>query len=50
VHVSSFRKSALIRYVTAILDADNQVYFFNDIYGHDSALEKALSHGYLYPR
>jgi murein L,D-transpeptidase YcbB/YkuD len=39
----------LILYGTAVVDEENQVHFFNDIYGHDSTLEKALSKGYPYP-
>ncbi|PYX41034.1 MAG: murein L,D-transpeptidase, partial [Acidobacteria bacterium] len=39
----------LILYGTAVVDEENQVHFFDDIYGHDSALEKALAHGYPYP-
>jgi L,D-transpeptidase YcbB len=39
----------LILYGTAVVDEENQVHFFNDIYGHDAALEKVLSQGYPYP-
>ena len=39
----------LILYGTAVVDEENQVHFFDDIYGHDSALEKALAQGYPYP-
>lgn len=33
----------LIIYGTAVVDEENQVHFFDDLYGHDSALEKALA-------
>lgn len=39
----------LILYGTAVVDEENQVHFFDDIYGHDAALEKMLSKGYPYP-
>lgn len=39
----------LILYGTAVVDEENQVHFFDDIYGHDSALEKVLARGYPYP-
>jgi murein L,D-transpeptidase YcbB/YkuD len=39
----------LILYGTAVVDEENQVHFFDDIYGHDSALEKVLAQGYPYP-
>ena len=39
----------LILYGTAVVDEENQVHFFDDIYGHDAALEKALANGYPYP-
>jgi murein L,D-transpeptidase YcbB/YkuD len=29
---------------------DGRVHFFPDLYGHDAALERALAHGYPYPR
>jgi len=28
---------------------DGVVHFFDDIYGHDAALDKALAKGYPYP-
>lgn len=40
----------LILYGTAVVDDKNQVYFFDDIYGHDAALEKVLARGYPYPQ
>ena len=39
----------LILYGTAVVDEENQVHFFDDIYGHDSALEKILAKGYPFP-
>jgi murein L,D-transpeptidase YcbB/YkuD len=33
----------LIVYATAIVLANGEVRFFNDIYGHDAALERLLS-------
>jgi murein L,D-transpeptidase YcbB/YkuD len=49
-HVNLTRPTpVLILYGTAVVDEENQVHFFDDIYGHDSALEKVLSHGYPYP-
>lgn len=38
----------LIVYGTAFVDVDGQVNFFDDIYGHDAALRKALAKGYPY--
>jgi murein L,D-transpeptidase YcbB/YkuD len=35
----------LILYVTAVVEPDNSVHFFNDIYGHDKALNAALAKG-----
>jgi murein L,D-transpeptidase YcbB/YkuD len=42
-------RPVLILYGTAVVDNLGQVHFFNDIYGHDVALEKALARGYPYP-
>lgn len=39
----------LILYGTAIVDEQNEVHFFDDIYGYDSDLEKVLAKGYPYP-
>jgi len=39
----------LILYGTAVGPPGGQVYFFEDIYGHDAALGKALARGYPYP-
>jgi murein L,D-transpeptidase YcbB/YkuD len=37
-------------YDTAYVDSKGVVYFADDYYGHDAQLEKALRHGYPYPR
>ena len=39
----------LILYGTVIVTEDGIVHFYDDIYGHDAALEKALAKGYPYP-
>jgi L,D-transpeptidase YcbB len=39
----------LILYGTAVVDEHGLVYFFEDLYGFDAALEKALAKGYPYP-
>jgi murein L,D-transpeptidase YcbB/YkuD len=39
----------LIVYATVIVREDGLVRFYDDIYGHDSALEKVLEKGYPYP-
>ncbi len=39
----------LIVYATVIVGADGTVHFYDDIYGHDAALEKVLDKGYPYP-
>ena len=39
----------LILYGTAIVDENQVVHFFDDIYGHDASLEKVLARGYPYP-
>ena len=38
-----------ILYGTAIVSEDGVVHFYDDIYGHDAALEKVLAKGYPYP-
>lgn len=38
----------LILYSTAVVMEDGEVRFFDDIYGHDAALEGALAEGYPY--
>jgi L,D-transpeptidase YcbB len=39
----------LILYVTAIVEEDGEVLFFNDIYGLDRSLDEVLAKGYPYP-
>ncbi len=39
----------LIVYATVIVTEDGIVHFYDDIYGHDAALEKVLQKGYPYP-
>ena len=39
----------LIVYGTAVVTEDGIVHFYDDIYGHDAALEKVLAQGYPYP-
>jgi murein L,D-transpeptidase YcbB/YkuD len=39
----------LIVYGTVIVTEDGTVHFYDDIYGHDATLEKALDKGYPYP-
>ncbi len=39
----------LIVYATVIVTEDGLVHFYDDIYGHDAALEKVLDKGYPYP-
>jgi len=39
----------LILYATAIVDEKGVAHFFEDLYGHDSELEKVLAKGYPYP-
>jgi murein L,D-transpeptidase YcbB/YkuD len=40
----------LIVYLTAVVLEDGLVHFFDDIYGHDKALQQALAKGYPYPQ
>ena len=40
----------LILYVTAVPQDDGSVGFYDDIYGHDATLSKALAKGYPYPQ
>ena len=42
--------SVLIVYGTVIVSENDVVHFYDDIYGHDAALEQALDKGYPYPR
>ena len=39
----------LILYVTAIVEPDGSVHFYDDIYGHDKELEAVLAKGQPYP-
>jgi murein L,D-transpeptidase YcbB/YkuD len=39
----------LIVYGTVVVTEDGVVHFYDDIYGHDAALEKVLAKGYPYP-
>lgn len=39
----------LILYGTAVVDPEGKVQFFDDIYGYDDELKKALAKGYPYP-
>ena len=39
----------LIVYATVIVTEDGAVHFYDDIYGHDAALEKVIDQGYPYP-
>jgi murein L,D-transpeptidase YcbB/YkuD len=38
-----------ILYATVVVTEDGIVHFFDDIYGHDAALDKVLQKGYPYP-
>ena len=40
----------LILYGTAISEEDGSIHFFDDLYGHDADLEKALAKGYPFHR
>jgi murein L,D-transpeptidase YcbB/YkuD len=42
------RIPVLIVYGTASVNEENQIRFFDDVYGYDAALEKALEEGYPY--
>jgi murein L,D-transpeptidase YcbB/YkuD len=42
--------NVLIVYSTAVATEASEVHFFNDIYGYDAALERALREVYPYPR
>jgi L,D-transpeptidase YcbB len=39
----------LILYVTAVVEPDGSIHFFNDIYSHDQELEAVLAKGQPYP-
>ena len=42
------RIPVLIVYGTVVVNEENQIRFFDDIYGYDAELEKALKAGYPY--
>jgi len=44
------KRPVVIIYATAVVLPDGEVKFFQDIYGHDARLEKALARGYPRPR
>jgi murein L,D-transpeptidase YcbB/YkuD len=44
------KRPVVIIYATAVVLPDGEVKFFQDIYGHDATLEKALAKGYPRPR
>ena len=39
----------VIVYITAVAEENGEVYFFNDIYGHDKSLDAVLAKGPPYP-
>ena len=39
----------VIVYLTVVVLEDGLIHFFDDIYGHDKALQQALAKGYPYP-
>jgi murein L,D-transpeptidase YcbB/YkuD len=39
----------VIIYLTALVEENGEVYFFNDIYGHDQRLNAVLAKGPPYP-
>ena len=41
--------AVLILYGTAVVEDEGQVHFYDDLYGLDAELRKALDHGYPYP-
>jgi murein L,D-transpeptidase YcbB/YkuD len=36
-------------YTTIVVDEDERIFFFDDIYGHDATLAALLAMGYPYP-
>jgi L,D-transpeptidase YcbB len=44
------RIPVLIVYGTAMVNEDGEIHFYDDIYGYDAELEKALAKGYPYPQ
>ena len=45
----SQKRPVVIIYATAVVQPDGEVKFFQDIYGHDAHMEKALARGYPRP-
>jgi len=43
------RVPVFIVYGTALAYENNEVHFYDDIYGHDGRLAQALAKGYPYP-
>ena len=43
------RVPVFIVYGTALAYENNEVHFYDDIYGHDARLAQALAKGYPYP-
>jgi murein L,D-transpeptidase YcbB/YkuD len=41
--------AVLVLYGTAVAEDNGEVHFFDDLYGYDAELRKALTHGYPYP-
>lgn len=41
--------AVLILYATAVVEENGEVYFYDDLYGYDAELSKALAPGYLWP-
>ena len=39
----------ILIYMTAVVEEDGQVYFYDDIYGHDKSLNAVLAKGPPYP-
>ena len=44
----STRIPILIVYGTVTVNEENQIRFFDDVYGYDAALDKALAAGYAW--
>jgi len=38
----------LLYYTTAVVEEDGELYFFDDIYGHDAKLAQLLAKGYRF--
>ena len=39
----------ILFYTTAAVQTDGRIFFWDDIYGHDELLDRALKQGYPYP-